>query len=888
MAGDSRVAVVVRPVDRALAVLRVTLIPMLAVVVSLPTLQALTKSVMGVSRNWLVLSGATVVTIAYLALLQTQAIGGRVDRVFAAARRRVAVACNHDEPVEHDEGRIACWLTPEVLRTPVIRYTELALAIAALTDACGTDEPGQYWFVEGDSGRGKTRTALYFVQSLVRDRRLFELGNRCYLYDLADSEGVQDELPRALRTPRHDGAVILVDNFQLVRADVLRALTNRLIDSPGTVAARLLVFLARPAEAWNLSPGADVRLLSEAKAAQHYLELEGPLSETVARFVADIDPAAAPLIRDLADSPRASAAQLYFAQVIARNRALRPEVAAALRLLGPHAESAAPPAGLLPALAVVTALAMHRGTFSRRELSGAIRAAEREADVSLRAAVRRLHDVGLISKIEYGATRYIFHEAIAELCIDRLAASESFQGAFAAAAHRRLQDLKCQEDALLAWLVAAEVGALDVVEANFDAALSEGAYKRMMRCLRRASSRYELSVPARLQLAILLTRAGEFVEARAAFTEELLRAVGSSEELGAMLVTSRIEATHDPAAERGIDVLLRHPNRFVVIVGEYWKLHMDAHHGHFHSQRLLELVVEARGMLDERESYWRVYSLARMHFDSLRHHYLAGGTPAAAVAVRTRQDIYDYLRPRLATAEALHILYAKAHLVGHVLLPQLALFNEPISAEDAALADITSEDARSVDGLTAAAERLYRRASEEFRLYGDREFRYLKADLANVQMIQRNPDFEEVRRLLQAYENFVASSDFRHINSYPHFYFLRWNVLMRYEVLVRDGPNSPGDADVYLGEACRRLKCVVDLDQEAGNDYGVMRARVLSALLRGVRDRLDRRELEALESETSARGYGFETRLLRHLIERGEPVHTELREIFRFYPFVHQ
>jgi hypothetical protein len=347
MAADGRVAVVVRPVDRVLGVLRIALVPILAVLVSLPTLQALTKSVTDTSAHWVVLVGAVVATLAYVALLQTEAIGGRVDRVFAGVRRRVALACNHDEAVEHDNANLACWLTPEALRTPVLRYAELTRALRALTDACGTDEPGQYWFVEGDSGRGKTRTALYFVQSLVRDRRYFELGNRCYLYDFAQSEVVQEELPRALRTPRHDGAVILVDNFQLVDADVLRSLTSSLIENPGAVAARLLVFLARPAEAWNLSPGADVRLLAEAKDARHYLELDGPLLETVARYVADIDPAAAPLIRDLGDGPRASAAQLYFAQVIARNRALPTEVAAVLRLLGPKPEAVVPPAGLV-------------------------------------------------------------------------------------------------------------------------------------------------------------------------------------------------------------------------------------------------------------------------------------------------------------------------------------------------------------------------------------------------------------------------------------------------------------------------------------------------------------------------------------------------------------
>ncbi len=270
---DARVAIVVRPLDRALAILRVGLIPTIALALSLPSIASLGESVGHSPTSWIVGAIGPALALAYLLVLQTESVGARVDRALAQFRRRVALACNHDYATEHqDNGGVACWLTPEVFQSPVFRYDQQHAVVSKLVEACGEEQPGAYWFVEGNSGSGKTRTALLLVQTLARDPRLCEFAARCYLYDFSDSEHTQDELLRALTTSRHDGAVVLVDNFQLVRPIVLNALTDRLVDRQVALPQRLVVFLSRPRDAWNLSPGSDVRLLSQAKAQRRYLE----------------------------------------------------------------------------------------------------------------------------------------------------------------------------------------------------------------------------------------------------------------------------------------------------------------------------------------------------------------------------------------------------------------------------------------------------------------------------------------------------------------------------------------------------------------------------------------------------------------------------------------
>jgi hypothetical protein len=97
----------------------------------------------------------------------------------------------------------------------------------------------------------------------------------------------------------------------------------------------------------------------------------------------------------------------------------------------------------------------------------------------------------------------------------------------------RLRLLQANREALTAWLIGVEIESQDVVESSFDAAVSRGAYARMLRSLLRANDRYTLTDPVRLQLAILLDRVGDFAASRAQFTDDLINSVGASNDLAA-------------------------------------------------------------------------------------------------------------------------------------------------------------------------------------------------------------------------------------------------------------------------------------------------------------------------------------------------------------------
>src|SRR6202012_5190803 len=133
-----------------------------------------------------------------------------------------------------------------------------------------------------------------------------------------------------------------------------------------------------------------------------------------------------------------------------------------------------------------------------------------------------------------------------------------------------------------------------------------------------------------LQRAVLLDRVGDFPASRAGFADERVAALGPSENLAGTLAAARLEANHYSDYETGLDFLRSPPDRFARIVGEYWQTHIAMHRGFFDVSGLQRLAASALELLAKHHSYWQVYALARMHFDSIRAQYLAGDASAGS------------------------------------------------------------------------------------------------------------------------------------------------------------------------------------------------------------------------------------------------------------------
>ena len=193
-----------------------------------------------------------------------------------------------------------------------------------------------------------------------------------------------------------------------------------------------------------------------------------------------------------------------------------------------------------------------------------------------------------------------------------------------------------------------------------------------------------------------------------------------------------------------------------------------------------------------------------------------------------------------------------------------------------------------MNDLIKTAQRLYGHARQQFSVYGDREALYLQADVLFAEMIATDAPLEDLGVRLREYEHFIDGTGLEDIASYPQLHFFRWHMLRYYRALAEGGALAPQQADEHLAAARTRLRRVIELDTEIQNEYGLLRAELLTLLLGWVKAPPSEAELRSLSQRAAERGYLREQRLLDHLAAQGQVLIHELRDVLRFYPFVGQ
>ena len=889
-AHGGRLALVTWPLDAALALARYVVLPALLLVVGTPMLPTLARPLGLELPGWLALLTAGAASLLYLAVIRMPELSDSINRVLSQARRRVRLACGDASMSAVHEHKFACRLVPGHLRAPLFQYDRQRAIVSMLRDSAIEAREGDFWVIEGPSGSGKTRTAHLLADTLIRHPSEFGLAEKVRYFDLVAGEGADVDAVRALASSRLDGTITILDNFHRVGRPAIESLTDLLLDSAGAQ-TRLLVLLARPTETWKLSPGADVRIVSEARRRGRHLELEGAPGLPVRRALASVDEGLAAQIRELSAGDVASPAQLHLSRFAAANAGAPERVARVVGLLAARGKDSED-RHMAAFLGVVAALSMHRGFFSRsqfaraaRLVAGSLAGWSRLASRwRLRATLQRMRRMGLVPWVRAGRGRYVFHEAVAELAIERLLDNPPFAEAFATVGTDRLRnDVHADPD--VGWMIAAEVGADAELEERFDAAMLSGAFFSMARTLERAANRREIPYNTRLQLGLLYDRIGEFARAREVIDQSDLAETGDRRV--AEHLVARIEASHDDEARAATATLEQSQDALVAAAGRYWGLHMGAHAGSFAPDRLSELCEEMRPLVNPSDRF-AVFVLARAHFDHMRHLYLSGRATAQTIAAAADSEVGRILRDTLPTFDAMSLLYTQAHLCAHVVLPRLALERGRATPHEAELLGVDTSSLASVDQAAELALKFYRRARDEFWQYGDREARYLDGDVVNAELMVASPELlDSAESKLHSYEDFIRESGFADLASLPHVYLFRYHCLRYFDGLLERG-QSWRTPDEHLAEARRHIREAVALDDASGNVYGRLRADLLGLFLDAAQQPFRAAAAHALSARAERGDYVGMSRVLDVAASFGQLTNTEVRALLRFTPVVHQ
>lgn len=889
-AHGGRLALVTWPLDAALAVARYVVLPALLLAAGPTMLPTLVRTIGLELPGWLALLTAGAASLLYLAFIRMPELSDSINRVLSQTRRRVRLACGDASMLAVHEHKFACRLVPGHLRAPLFRYDKQRAIVSMLRDSAIEAREGDFWVIEGPSGSGKTRTAHLLADTLIRHPSEFGLAEKVRYFDLVAGEGADLDAVRALAGSRLDGTITILDNFHRVGRLAIESLTELVLDSSGPQ-TRLLVLLARPTETWKLSPGADVRLVSEARRRDRHVELEGAPGLPVRRALASVDEGLAAQIRELSTGDVASPAQLHLSRFAAANSGSPERVARVVRLLVAHARHPED-CHMAAFLGVVAALSMHRGFFSRgqfaratRLVAGSLAGRSRPGSrYRLRATLYRMRRMGLVPWVRAGRGRYVFHEAVAELAIERLFDNASFAEAFATVGTDRLEnDVHADPD--VGWMIAAEIGADAELEARFDGAMLSGAFFSMARTLERAANRREIPHNTRLQLGLLYDRIGEFARAREVIGQDIL--TETVDRRVAEHIVARIEASHDAEARAATATLVQSQDALVATAGRYWGLHMDAHAGSFAPDKLNELCEEMRPLVSPSDRF-AVFVLARSHFDHMRHLYLSGRATAQTIAAGADSEVGRILRDTLPTFDAMSLLYTQAHLCAHVVLPRLALERSRATPHEAELLGVDASSLASVDQAAELALKLYRRARDEFWQYGDREARYLDGDVVNAELMVASPELlDSAESKLYSYKDFIRESGFADLASLPHVYLFRYHCLRYFDGLLERG-QSWRTPDEHLAAARCHIREAGALDEAVGNAYGHLRAEVFGMILDAAQQPLPATALEDLKLRTRRLDYAGLSRVLDVAASFGQITNTEARALLRFTPVVHQ
>lgn len=836
--------------------------------------------------------------VLYILLIQTKPARDALSTIATGFRRAIVISCV-GASAAMDQAWSICRLASGEFRRPRVTYPDQQIVVEKLVESLGASRASKTNFsvVLGESGYGKTRIAFLLADALIRDRKLSTLTDRVLYYDLSEGVRVQEAFLRHLGGVWHWDAVVIVDNFHQAPPRVLRMATRHVLDGPAA-AERFMLFLAQPPRFWKSALGGEARILTEAKTRGHLFKLRGVSKDAVARegegraLRSRIE-----RISRMNAGRVASIAELHVLQMSKLDHQeglLADEV---VQLLG--AGSQGGPDGskrVIRVLGVATALSIERGSFTFDAFLRAtwrVCATERAGFVEVVRTVwtlRRLARLGVVPRTSLPGRLFVFHEALATAFMTALAEDAAFRCAFEAAMRWRLAEGSDREDPAIQWIGACELRSTERMAVWFERALLGGGLHVMAAHLEPNWKNMRDSPTATFQLGLLLDRCGRFTDARRYFGT-LRQNVDIDPDLSDRLSLAEVEASHADDAVAQLEAIVGRGSPENRLAARYWRTHLDGHRGVFHPQALLRLaddLIEQFGPNAIGRSYSLTYLAARIVFDGCRQGLLATAEPTIQLSQLAESALMSVLVRSYPQHQAMCILYLRAHVLGHLLLPTCAIQGRV----DTTAAKFLNLDPTKLNRevITDLARAAYSEAKDEFSVSGDREHLYIDADLINLDICDPRSKLDEVQIRLHEYERFIRDSGFADIASYAQFYWYRWHVAKRFWLLDQEHCGIE-DVDWHDAEAMRRLKLADTLDQACGNAYGQWRCgmhRTLFESLSKARGEPLKPKLQALETEARSLGYARDAALLEGAARAERPSLLEIRQILLFHPFVHQ
>lgn len=835
-------------------------------------------------------------------------IHGWKRRIVLALKRRTYVALLGI--YERHRYVWVCGLIGLLIRVP-IRFERLSHRsqdeiISAIVNRLSEVNPKRtIFFIEGRSGSGKTTLVPCILATLMRHSALARYSDRVFYYDFGESLDQQQRFLREYPSTRVEEGIIIIDNFHQISPSLLRDFTRYVVDCHAGCSEQCLLLLSQPLREVVGGLRSELRVVAAARSLGTCFHLcHIPVDSLVAHVPIGLQQE----LRRLAGSlrtPGCSVVNLHYLRLLRLSqgrdsqtieRLLTAERTVLERGAPGHSRTER---DILFLLAVIVALSLHRGLFSRQELRRAcfycmdgstVRKWARYA--RLRRSFRRLLRSGFMLQAIVPGRVVVFHEALANFYRDRFAQTPEFTTVLGRVLSRLLRGALESEDYLLAWLYAVDIGDIEAMTRSFPQALLRGNFGTMLKHVRTVTDLGPSAIA--YQLGVLSEKVGNFDDSRTH-----LRAVlrgGQDRDLAQKARIQLIEAEHGSDSMAQLEEIRRSDSSALVrLLTSYWICHLRCHDGVFDLPAIADI---ADTLADEfsvflgEDSYTSVHLARRVYFDMLRFYYLSGAGDQVGFSELKSHRLRHLLSTVHPQYPALVHKFIYAHHLHYDLLSLAGIYRQQASTAESETAALRAQVLSDPEEIAELALQHYRTAVREFETFGDKTADYVRGRIVEVQLAQRACDFGTIERGLHRYTGFIEGSGFTDMLGYAYVYWFKFFFLKGlHGILTEPDRPSVGPFDETMVRAGEFLERAKNVHQRLGNGYGEARCSLLQCLFDFLRNK-DRLEffsrLEQLRRTAFAHGYLREAGLVAHLLSSEDLSVSKLVEVVKYYPTVHQ
>ncbi|WP_125719070.1 hypothetical protein [Pseudoalteromonas rubra] len=764
------------------------------------------------------------------------------------------------------------------------------------------------FYVEGESGFGKTSFAINLVISIVYSGFYHKYSKRIFYFDMSSNQESVKTLISLLNREKGEDSIIMIDNYHELYEESSRALKMSVSNVYSRPYKDTIIILAQPNIKFKKNSPELLELTEFCKNEGRLYFLKPP-----SLYRADIVSKWLPenLWERLNEIEKCIACN-----VIKLSKKVNPKLSLDLlerKITEPYQ---------LTTLAIIVSLSIHRGSFEINELKNAISLSTKGSFLERSAAsflikncFRKMLKQGFVEESPFESGRYLFHDKAAKSYKSFfIIRSDIFKGVYLKMLKLNFNFEFKRGHFLLAWLYFLDGAESEVPNGKdlelFSKAQLYGNTRLMLENIERIREESKSEFIARLNpIKSMFFQLGALYEVSGNFNESInnLKAFidsCDSERMKLRAELELLEMTHgkQEVSERNIKSNLNNYKKIsdssedIVYYGfSFWSLHLDIHSGYFKYDEMLSFVDElSKGYssIIEDDPYKSLQLLRRGYYDLWRISFLSGEMNLS----KFKKLNGHFAREQLSENPESSNGYYKKHVVApyfhYIIIHNYMLYRVMPSKEELSMLGYSKDF--NFEEVVRYAVTVYSESKTFFDSQGNKSSESTNLRLSELKLIINNNTDESIA-LLKSYELYISEKGIPDFEGNLYTLFSKMYLFDLYclKLELSCSEFMESEMEMKLKQVEHFLLKAEANYRKKSNKFGEMRVALFRALLlicRADNSSLEKAgfELDRIEKICLESSYNRELKIIREINIGSGISHNLVFNIIKGYPVVIQ